>query len=500
MSLSNTSIAVLRQQMDYSNHQLVNMLTNQMGTVFNPVIHESAKTNRQVANQLTRLCNFLGAPTRQMAKVVRKTVPIQMEIGAAEDETVHEGQILRPQQNQGVESGVEGRNQMVLVNRHQDVDQIVDQHRQEDLAVENNLITIGEWIMARNGMSSTLQRPLYVSPLAEFILQTEAPRGMKVPKYTKFGGESGESTIEHIAKYLTESGDLAHNECLRARCFTQVPEHELVQMAVGGLDYSIRKKIDPTFVKSMSQLVDRVRHLERLRLEKVRHNKAKKEKVAFVEYDATDPIYEADYASSTELEIDVAELKLGSAYECRLLLPAQGKNPWCHLVLKTTIRTKTEKRILDLVQKAIQEGRLKLAGRKMKIDADPLRQEEALFIKSVEFNMVEITKYDEADMLKQTDESPDVDIAEVYPRADEDLVDFLYRCKNKGSQVCLCPRCGVVTDKVAAENFQKLQLGKSKRSGLNRERQNERVPKKAMENAQARPRSFVPLTSAPRGT
>jgi hypothetical protein len=213
---------------------------------------------------------------------------------------------------------------MVLVNRHQDADQIVDQHRQEDLAVENNLTTIVERIMARNGMGATLQRPLYASQLAEFILQAEAPRGMKVPKYTKFGGESRESTIEHVARYLTESGDLAHNECLRvknfpssltkaaftwftslapssidswaklekkfheqfyeghskislvelssikrrfaesiddylnrfrslkARCFTQVPEHELVQMAAGGLDYSIRKKIDPTFVKSMS--------------------------------------------------------------------------------------------------------------------------------------------------------------------------------------------------------------------------------------------------------
>lgn len=231
-----------------------------------------------------------------MAQVVRQTVLVQMEIGAAEDETVHEGQIIRPLQNQGVESGVAGRNQMVLVNRHQDADQIVDQHRQEDLAMENNLTTIVERIMVKNGMGTTLKRPLYASPLAEFILQAEAPRGMKVPKYTKFGGESGEPTI----------GDLAHNECLRvknfpssltkaaftwftslapssidlwaklekkfheqfyeghskislaelssikrrfaesiddylnrfralkARCFTQVPEHELVQMAAWG--------------------------------------------------------------------------------------------------------------------------------------------------------------------------------------------------------------------------------------------------------------------------
>lgn len=31
---------------------------------------------------------------------------------------------------------------------------------------------------------------------------------------------------------------------LKAICFTQVLEHELVEMDVGGLDYSIRKKLD----------------------------------------------------------------------------------------------------------------------------------------------------------------------------------------------------------------------------------------------------------------
>ncbi|XP_050919279.1 uncharacterized protein LOC127136800 [Lathyrus oleraceus] len=403
MPLSNTSIAVLRQQMDDSNHELVNMLTNQMGTVFNPVIQESAETNRQVANQLTHLCNFLGAPARQMAQVVRQTIPVQVELRAAEDETVHEGQILRPQQNQGVESGVAGRNQMVLVNQHRDTDQISDQHQQEDLEVENNLTTIVERIMARNGMSSTLQRPLYASPLAEFILQIEAPRGMKVPKYTKFGGESGESTIEHIARYLTESEDLAHNECLRVINFpsslTKAAFTWFTSLAPSSIDSwaKLEKKfheqfyeghskislaklssIKRRFVESIDEYLNRfrslkarVRHLERLRLEKVRHSKAKKEKVASVDYDATDPIYEVDYASLTKLEIDVVELKPVSAYECRLLLPAQGKNP-VENNLKFPLKTYTFDVTKDLVQKAIEEGRLKFAGRKMKIDADPL--------------------------------------------------------------------------------------------------------------------------------
>ncbi|XP_058725924.1 uncharacterized protein LOC131597234 [Vicia villosa] len=214
-----------------------------------------------------------------------------------------------------------------------------------------------ERIMSINGMNALLQRPTYSSLLAEYIVQTENPISWIIPKYTKFGGETGESTFEHIARYLTESGDMVNNESLKVKhfpsslpkaaftwfttlppnsidswpkleklfheqfyeghskiilvelsnikirfaktiddylnrfrslkekCFTQVLEHELVQMAAGGLDYSIRKNIDPTFVKSMSQLADRVRHLERLRLEKVRHTKAKakKEKVAYID-------------------------------------------------------------------------------------------------------------------------------------------------------------------------------------------------------------------------
>ena len=85
MSLSNTSVAVLRQQMDDSNHELVNMLTNQMGTVFNPVLQESAETNRQVANQLTRLCNFLGAPASTFNKVGRQPINYTLEERAREN-------------------------------------------------------------------------------------------------------------------------------------------------------------------------------------------------------------------------------------------------------------------------------------------------------------------------------------------------------------------------------------------------------------------------------
>ena len=70
---------------------------------------------------------------------------------------------------------------------------------------------------------------------------------------------------------------------LKSRCFTRVPEHELVEMAVGGLDYSIRKKFDPQSITNMCQLADKVRYVGHLKTEKARVSKDhRKAKIAYV--------------------------------------------------------------------------------------------------------------------------------------------------------------------------------------------------------------------------
>ena len=208
-------------------------------------------------------------------------------------------------------------------------------------------------------------------------MHTDLPRGYKVSKFTKFAGDTNESTVEHIAMYLTEAGDIANNKDLRfkyfpssltknaftwfttlppgsiytwtllerlfheqfymgqskislkelasvkrkftepiddylnrfrllkSRCFTVVPEHELVEMAAGGLDYSIRKKLDTQHLRDMAQLADRVRQVERLKAEKARVFKnSKKERVSYVGTEEAE-----DYPEFEEVEIDLAELK-----------------------------------------------------------------------------------------------------------------------------------------------------------------------------------------------
>lgn len=73
---------------------------------------------------------------------------------------------------------------------------------------------------------------------------------------------------------------------MRSRCFTQVPEHELIEMGANGLDYSTRKKLNTQNLKVMAQLADKVRQVERLKAEKARANRHRsKEKIAYIKVD-----------------------------------------------------------------------------------------------------------------------------------------------------------------------------------------------------------------------
>ena len=157
-------------------------------------------------------------------------------------------------------------------------------------------------------------QPYFTSLFPDYVQQAELPSGWKAPKsLTKFSGNSGKSTIEHIARYTIEIGEItsvkylkmrffpssltknvftwfsnlrpnliltwAHLERsfheqffpskmrvsltdlfsikrypreliddyivrfrhMKSRCFTPIPEVEMVKIVINGLDYSIRK-------------------------------------------------------------------------------------------------------------------------------------------------------------------------------------------------------------------------------------------------------------------
>ncbi|XP_058733205.1 uncharacterized protein LOC131604806 [Vicia villosa] len=329
-----------------------------------------------------------------------------------------------------------------MVNRDQNADEVIHRVRQDNMVAENNLTTMIERIMAQNGMNTGLRRPNYTSPLADFILQTELPRGCKIPKFTKFSEDTSESTVEHIARYLTEAGDLENSENLRikyfpgsltknaftwftmlppnsidawphlerfrllkSRCFTVVPEHELVKMAAGGLNYSIRKKLDTQYLRDMTQLADRIRQVERLKDEKSRANKSyKKERVAYVK--AEDEEFETfnDSYDFEEVGVDLTELKEAPPYSCKMLTPSNGKNPVeveknDKFPKKTyTFNVTKCDEIFDLLfaDKAISH---------MKVDVDPLHVADTNYAKPLEINMVDMVKIGDNEAKKVEDVS-----------------------------------------------------------------------------------------------
>ncbi|XP_050909573.1 uncharacterized protein LOC127123394 [Lathyrus oleraceus] len=232
-----------------------------------------------------RIADFLGAPQSSVRRRPNQVI-IQ---GQAPDERVMGARL--EQQPIRREVPEEQPRRVIMVNRNQNANEVIHRVRRENM-MENDLTTMIERIMPQNGLNTELRRTNYSSPLSEYVLQTELSRGCKIPKFTKFSGDTSESTIEHIAKYMTEAGDLANR---------------LVEMAARGLNYSIRKKLDTQYLRDMAQLADRVRQVERLKAEKARANKNyKKERVAYVEFEDGESEISNDPYGLEEFEVDLA--------------------------------------------------------------------------------------------------------------------------------------------------------------------------------------------------
>ena len=79
-ALTNTALMAMRQQMDDSNHDMVNMLTQQIGTMFNPLIQNTNQSYQVLATQMGRIADFFGAPQvpNQPVPQIQNVVPLQI--------------------------------------------------------------------------------------------------------------------------------------------------------------------------------------------------------------------------------------------------------------------------------------------------------------------------------------------------------------------------------------------------------------------------------------
>ena len=135
------------------------------------------------------------------------------------------------------------------------------------------------------------------------------------------------------------------------------------------------------------------------------------------------------------------------------------------------------------MQKALDEGRLKFGEKTkqpMQVDVDPLKKADSMYAEVIGINIVDIVEnFDgqlpvEKPALGENPQADDEMIIEdhqstyalvtedqliekmevAYPKAEEDLIDFLNRCKISNTNAMLCSRCSAVFDNEAAKSVE----------------------------------------------
>ncbi|XP_050908838.1 uncharacterized protein LOC127122568 [Lathyrus oleraceus] len=331
--------------------------------------NDNAKTYQQLSAQMGCIADFLGAPQSSIRRrpnqvIIHEEEPTINQVRPPRqvpDERVMGARL--EQQSVRQEVPEEQPRRVMMVNRDQDADKVIHRVRQENM-MENNLTTMIERIMAQNGLNTGLRRPNYTSPLSEYVLQTELPRGCKIPKFTKLSGDTSESTIEHIARYMTEAGDLANSENLRMKYFpssltknaftwfTTLPPnpidswphlerlfHEQFYMVQTKISLKELASIKRKFTEPIDDYLNRFRFLksrcftivpehELVEMAAGGANKNyKKDRIAYVEVEDEESEISNDPYGLEEFEVDLAELKEAPPYACKLLTPSNGRNP-----------------------------------------------------------------------------------------------------------------------------------------------------------------------------
>ena len=154
---------------------------------------------------MERIANFIGAPPVRNTPVPQNQNAREVEIPVE----VTDNQVprnLAQQQQQPVQPHAQEELERIpiMVNKHQDADQVVMQARRNNYEGQNNIANVVETLLAQNGFNMGLHRPNFVSALSKYVLMSELPRNWKIPKFSKLVGETNESTVEHIARYLME--------------------------------------------------------------------------------------------------------------------------------------------------------------------------------------------------------------------------------------------------------------------------------------------------------
>ena len=90
-NLTNQSATMIRQQIDESNHEMVQMLSQIINIIFNPLIQNTTQVNQQMASQMTRIADFFGV-LQPLTHPQREWVRENQGIILKEDPTINQVQ------------------------------------------------------------------------------------------------------------------------------------------------------------------------------------------------------------------------------------------------------------------------------------------------------------------------------------------------------------------------------------------------------------------------
>jgi hypothetical protein len=60
---------------------------------------------------------------------------------------------------------------------------------------------------------------VYQKPYPNYYDQLPYPRGYRVPEFSKFSGEDGKTTLEHVGQFILQCGEASANDVLRLKLF-----------------------------------------------------------------------------------------------------------------------------------------------------------------------------------------------------------------------------------------------------------------------------------------
>jgi hypothetical protein len=70
------------------------------------------------------------------------------------------------------------------------------------------------------GIEPKGQGRVYQKLYSDYYDQLPYPRGYRVPKFSKFSGDDGKTTLEHVGQFILQCGEASDNDALKLRMFS----------------------------------------------------------------------------------------------------------------------------------------------------------------------------------------------------------------------------------------------------------------------------------------